>query len=122
VLTKSDLHQNVSGHDQTSHRVSAVSGDGLTGLQSHIAEIVAGRIGQPADLPPLVASARQRTALELAEHELDLFRAAWREGALPAPVAATHLRAAIGALDELIGAIDVDEVFSRVFATFCVGK
>lgn len=122
VLTKSDLHPGARGQDLAAHHVSAVSGDGLTGLQSHIAEIVAARAGQPADLPPLVVSARQRSALEFAERELGLFRTAWSEGTLPAPVAATHLRAAIGALDELIGAIDVDEVFSRVFATFCVGK
>jgi tRNA U34 5-carboxymethylaminomethyl modifying GTPase MnmE/TrmE len=25
-------------------------------------------------------------------------------------------------LDELIGSVDVDEVFARVFSTFCIGK
>jgi tRNA modification GTPase len=122
VLTKSDLQDRTAVLGTGVHRVSAVSGDGLVELQLRIAETVAERVGQPGDLPPLVTSARQRKALELAERELSLFRAAWSEGALPAPVAATHLRSAIGALDELIGAIDVDEVFSRVFATFCVGK
>jgi tRNA U34 5-carboxymethylaminomethyl modifying GTPase MnmE/TrmE len=33
-----------------------------------------------------------------------------------------HVRSAIGALDELIGAIDSDDILGRVFATFCVGK
>ena len=32
------------------------------------------------------------------------------------------IRAAIHALDELVGGIDVDEVMGRVFRTFCVGK
>ena len=37
-------------------------------------------------------------------------------------VAAVHLRAAVGALDDLVGAIDVVEVLGRVFAPVCVGK
>ena len=46
----------------------------------------------------------------------------WAVGALPAPVAAVHLRAAVGALEELVGAVDVEDVLDRVFRTFCVGK
>jgi tRNA modification GTPase len=37
-------------------------------------------------------------------------------------VAATHLRAAVTALDDLIGAVTPDDVLERVFASFCVGK
>jgi tRNA modification GTPase len=37
-------------------------------------------------------------------------------------VAATHLRAAVMALEELIGAVDVEDVLERVFRSFCVGK
>jgi tRNA modification GTPase len=37
-------------------------------------------------------------------------------------VAAVHVRSAIGALDELIGAVEVEEILDRVFSTFCVGK
>jgi tRNA modification GTPase len=33
-----------------------------------------------------------------------------------------HLRSAAHALEELIGAVDVEEVLGRVFSTFCVGK
>jgi len=46
----------------------------------------------------------------------------WEGGELPAPVAATHLRAATLALDELLGALDVEEVLDRVFRAFCIGK
>jgi tRNA modification GTPase len=41
---------------------------------------------------------------------------------LPAPVAATELRAAIHALDALFGAVDVEEILGAVFRQFCVGK
>ncbi len=37
-------------------------------------------------------------------------------------LAAHHLRAAVAALDELIGLIHPDEVLGRVFERFCVGK
>ena len=62
------------------------------------------------------------TELGAARAEITLFLEAWSANALPAPVAGTHLRAAVFALDELVGVIDADEVLGRVFATFCVGK
>jgi tRNA U34 5-carboxymethylaminomethyl modifying GTPase MnmE/TrmE len=37
-------------------------------------------------------------------------------------MAATHLRPAETALEELIGVIRPDDVFDRVFADFCIGK
>jgi tRNA modification GTPase len=33
-----------------------------------------------------------------------------------------HVREATLALDELVGAVDVEEVLGKVFAGFCVGK
>jgi len=36
--------------------------------------------------------------------------------------AAAHLRAAVSALDEVIGVVTAEDVLDRVFATFCVGK
>jgi tRNA modification GTPase len=41
---------------------------------------------------------------------------------LPGSIAAVHIRAAVHALDELIGAVDVEDVLGRLFATFCIGK
>ena len=44
------------------------------------------------------------------------------DDAVPMEFAATHLRAAVEALEELVGAVSVDDVLDRVFGTFCVGK
>jgi tRNA modification GTPase len=33
-----------------------------------------------------------------------------------------HVREATTALDELVGAVDLEDVLDRVFASFCVGK
>lgn len=73
------------------------------------------------DVEPVVTRARHRQALERALAELDLFREA-RESGVDAAATATHLRAAAGALDSLIGAVTPDDVLDRVFASFCVGK
>jgi len=37
-------------------------------------------------------------------------------------VAATHLRAAVTALEGIVGVVSSDDVLDRLFATFCVGK
>jgi len=52
---------------------------------------------------------------------VDAFRDA-RDGGVEAVAAATHLRAAVDALDELVGTVTPDDVLDRVFASFCVGK
>jgi tRNA modification GTPase len=53
--------------------------------------------------------------------EIELFARARKDG-LEMVVAATHLRAAVTALDQVIGTISTDDVLDVVFATFCVGK
>src|SRR2546426_492832 len=73
------------------------------------------------DVEPVVTRARHRLALERALGEVDAFWAA-RQGGVDAAAAATHLRAAVGALDDLIGVVTPDDVLDRVFASFCVGK
>ena len=60
-------------------------------------------------------------ALERALAEIEAFWSARGEG-LDAAAAATHLRASVGALDDLIGVVTPDDVLDRVFRTFCVGK
>lgn len=111
-----------SGGDAESVCVSAFTGEGLDVLRAAIRRAVTSRVGAPEDDTPIVTRARHEAALRRAGAELRDFRAAWAAAALPAPVAATHLRAAVTALEELIGAVDVEDVLERVFRTFCVGK
>ena len=102
--------------------VSAATGAGLAALLDEVTKAVLASTGLPDADMPVVTRARHRAALESARGELASFREAWSTGELPAPVAAVHVRAAAAALDELIGAVDVDDVLARVFSTFCVGK
>jgi tRNA modification GTPase len=125
ALTKRDIVANGEQMPVSSNTVvpvSAVTGAGLDELLAQITRAVLAGAGEaPADTP-MVTRARHRAALERARSELAAFRDAWADGALPAPVAAVHVREAALALDELIGAVDVDDVLARVFSTFCVGK
>lgn len=127
ALTKRDLiteSENISSNGQPVVAVSAVTGAGLPALLGAVTSAVLATTGAGAidGDTPVVTRARHRVALACAREELSSFRAAWRAGDLPAPVAAVHVRAAAAALDELIGAVDVDDVLARVFSTFCVGK
>ncbi len=112
------------GDRQAPVTVSARSGAGLEALASCLDRVVAARVGAPwaAEQAPLLTRERHRVAIAQAHGELVAFHSAWSERAIPAVVAAVHLRAAAAALESLIGAIDVEDVLDRVFRTFCVGK
>jgi tRNA modification GTPase len=125
ALTKSDLVSNQDdpgGFTFPVVRVSATRGDGLGALLSSVTRCIGDGLGPMVTDTPVVTRARHRLALEVARRELEEFRDAWLSESLPAPVAAVHVRAAIRVLDELVGTVDIDEVFARVFATFCIGK
>ena len=127
VLTKTDRSAG-SDNEPTSAvasgaiATSAETGVGLTAVLAAIEDAVSARHGQPALDAPVLTRARHVAALRQAGDELARFMETWTAGALPAPVAAVHLRAAVGALEELVGAVDVEDVLDRVFRTFCVGK
>ena len=101
--------------------VSVVTGQGLPELRRRLAEVAFGRLLALGDVEPVVTRARHRAALERALTELEAFRNA-RERGIDAAATATHLRAAVLALDDLIGAVTPEDVLDRVFAAFCVGK
>ncbi|HEX6059696.1 MAG TPA: tRNA uridine-5-carboxymethylaminomethyl(34) synthesis GTPase MnmE [Gemmatimonadaceae bacterium] len=101
---------------------SAEHGEGLAALLDTLAALLDAGHVPPAPDAPLLTRERHRLALDVAHVELAAFEEAWRAGALPATVAAVHLRAGVGALEELVGAVDVEDVLERVFRSFCVGK
>jgi tRNA modification GTPase len=118
VWTKADLPAVMPSGRQA---VSVVTGAGLPELRRRLAEVAFGRLLALGDVEPVVTRARHRAALERALAELDGFWEA-RGAGVDAAAAATHLRAAVTALDDLIGVVTPDDVLDRVFATFCVGK
>jgi tRNA modification GTPase len=122
VLTKADLVPDRDKPTNGSLRVSAETGAGLPELLVRVEEIIDAHCGpHSADLPILTRS-RHKQALATARAEIAQFQVAWDEDELPATVAAVHLRTAVGMLEELVGAVDVEDVLARVFSSFCVGK
>ncbi|HMG13284.1 MAG TPA: tRNA uridine-5-carboxymethylaminomethyl(34) synthesis GTPase MnmE [Gemmatimonadaceae bacterium] len=124
VRTKSDL---VSAGDEISSssgaiRVSAETGAGLQELLGVIDDTLDTRHGAILPDLPILTRARHQNAIGTARSELQQFANGWREEKLPATVAAVHLRTAVCALEELIGAVEVEDVLDRVFSSFCVGK
>jgi tRNA modification GTPase len=121
VETKLDLASRLTVDPPDRLGVSVVTGHGLAELRRRLAEAAFGRLLSLGDVEPVVTRARHRSALERALAEVEAFHTA-REGGVDAAAAATHLRAALGALDDLIGVVTPDDVLDRVFASFCVGK
>ena len=125
VRTKSDRHPGGSVDADPSSvplvTVSATTGGGMPELRTALlSKAFGGILGEPGEAP-LVTRERHARALRAARDELALFLAAM-DDAVPMEFAATHLRAAVGALEDLVGVVSVDDVLDRVFGTFCVGK
>ncbi|MBA2627880.1 MAG: 50S ribosome-binding GTPase, partial [Gemmatimonadales bacterium] len=111
VRTKCDLHPG---------DVSAHTGAGLAELRENVAARLFTNQGTFADLTPMLTRERHRTALIAARGALAEARPHVVGGDVV--LAAHHIRQATGALEELLGVVDVEEVLGRVFAAFCVGK
>jgi tRNA modification GTPase len=124
VRTKADLvstrDEYMVSEDMIS--VSAETGSGLQALLAAIDDSLDTRHGEIVPDLPILTRARHSKAIGTARSELEGFKQAWREEKLPATIAAVHLRTAVNALEELIGAVDVEDVLDRVFSSFCVGK
>jgi tRNA modification GTPase len=102
--------------------VSAERGDGLEDLVDLIQSIITeGDVVTDLDAP-ILTQERHRFAIGRAREEVGEFRERWQRGDVPVPVAAVHLHDAVAALEELIGAVDVEHVLDEVFRRFCVGK
>jgi tRNA modification GTPase len=124
VRTKADLvslREEINGR-QPVIAVSAETGTGLQDLLEAIDGVLSTKHGEISPDLPMLTRARHRHALTVACSELEQFHRAWQEDKLPATIASVHLRTAVSTLEELIGTVEVEDVFDRVFSSFCVGK
>jgi tRNA modification GTPase len=101
--------------------VSAHTGEGLPSLRDVLLRLAFGGIlGEPGEAA-LVTRERHARALRRARDELSGFIDAFG-GGVPPEFAATHLRSAVGSLEDIIGVITTEDLLGRVFGQFCVGK
>ncbi|HEX6433768.1 MAG TPA: GTPase, partial [Gemmatimonadales bacterium] len=117
VRTKSDL----SGVFGDGLPVSSLTGEGLDVLRRTAAERVFSERINLADVEPALTRERHRVALTRSLTALTAAAPHLGRGG-NAVLAAHHVREATDALDELLGAVDIEEVLDRVFGSFCVGK
>lgn len=101
--------------------VSSVSGEGIADLREAMAGAAFSALLNQADYEPLLTRARHRVALARASAELDEFASAIGSD-LDIAVAATHILAAVSALENVIGVVTTEDVLGRIFSDFCVGK
>ena len=120
VETKVDLRDSEQ-LDEHGLRVSATTGAGLDELRAAIASMLDTRYGRVDYENPVVTHVRHEAALKRAADELCLFVDATEKNTTPT-IAAVHLRAAVVALEEIIGAVSVDDLLDEVFSRFCIGK
>jgi tRNA modification GTPase len=116
VHTKADLEGDAPGL-----AVSALTGQGLDDLRRAVVERLFQSGASLADLEPMLTRERHRVALTRAREGLADAAPHLVPGGDPV-LAAHHVQEAMRALDVLVGAVDIEEVLDRVFASFCVGK
>ncbi len=112
LLGKADLFP---GHDDA---VSGLSGQGLDRLLARIAAELTSRVARDG------VSVRRRhlQAMQTAERALSEAIEKLRSGAYVPELVAADIRAAMTALDALIGKVDVEDLLGDIFASFCIGK
>lgn len=128
VRTKSDTAGGVSGFVRSradgdasgETGVAAIDGTGLPALRERLLNAAYAGLREQEEAP-LVTRRRHSRALRTALAAVEAFRFAREEGH-PPEIAATHLRDAVQALEELLGVVTTEDVLDALFATFCVGK
>jgi tRNA modification GTPase len=118
VANKADL-----GRDQSlpaeAIAISARSGEGLEALEKKMEEALLGVPERPES--PLAINARQKASLTRAAAALARTREAL-SAELGLEVVSIELREALQELAEVIGATTNEDILTRLFQNFCIGK
>lgn len=119
LLNKSDLPEHPDWNGAAGLRISCVEEDGLRGLEDQIVMLIGEERIRPESA--IAINMRHRDCLQRAAEACDrsLETIATRNGA---ECVAVDLRAAWGAVGEVLGNNDEEEVLDSVFGQFCIGK
>ena len=119
ILNKSDLPEHLEWKDINALRISCLTGDGLSELESEILS----RIGQQHLRPEnaLAINMRHHDCLRRALHACERTRKALDENVSP-EFLSLDLNEALTAVGEVTGAVGVEQILDSVFSQFCIGK
>ena len=118
VRTKADLTEEAS---DSGIPVSVIDGRGFDQIRKELVARLFATGDASGEIEPLLTRERHRLGLERGLAALGQARLHLADGGEPVLVA-HHVQDAVGALDELVGAVDFEEVLGRLFERFCVGK
>jgi tRNA modification GTPase len=105
--------------DVTWLKISAKFGDGLDALKQAITDLTGSSDIQSHG--GMITRLRHKLALEKAQACLQAARESLHAGQSP-EFAAFELREALDALDEITGQKTSDDILTKIFASFCIGK
>ncbi len=98
--------------------VSGKTGQGIDFVMKNIVRILSPRI-----LPTQTATrARHRVAMQSATSALQQAEDSLKSDSFAVELVATDIRAALGSLNQMIGAVGVEDILDEIFASFCLGK
>lgn len=104
--------------DVTGTGVSGITGQGVDLILADVARCLGDRLSGAS----IASHDRHRQALVRAREKLREALSVFEDGREGAEILALHLREAVGALDSLIGRVDVESILGEIFAQFCIGK
>src|SRR5207249_1345602 len=119
VLNKSDLPEDNDWKDFPALRISCVTGDGLLQLQQEILARIRQQNLRPESA--IAINTRHRDCLRRALESCDRAHTALADG-LSGEYVAVDLDQAMGAVGEVIGFVDMEQVLDSFFSKFCIGK
>jgi tRNA modification GTPase len=111
---KADQHTGVAGRLS----VSGLTGAGVSELMARVGDALQDRVG----LPGVLVRERHRVAVVQAVTALDQIQREVLQGDSRVELTADGLRATLRTLDALVGRVDVEDLLSEIFASFCIGK
>jgi tRNA modification GTPase len=120
VLNKTDLGEHPDWREADGVRISCLTAAGLDALAEAIVAHITSGTGTTRDWS-LAINARHAACLENALRYLDAARKALSDGLSPEFIA-EELRAALGAVGDIVGRADTEDLLGKIFSTFCIGK
>ncbi len=98
--------------------VSGKTGQGIDFVMKNIVRILSPRI-----LPTQTATReRHRVAMQSASSVLQQAGDSIKGDSFAVELVATDIRSALGSLNQMIGAVGVEDILDEIFASFCLGK
>ena len=120
VLNKCDLPEHPAWQGREAVRISCRTGQGLPELAAAVQRLFLSQCGAEADTPAAI-NTRHRYALQQALDALAAAGAALEQGCAPELIS-VDLRAALDSLGSITGHVDTEDILSKLFSTFCLGK